>query len=74
LLVGFDDDATRQPQLCGERSRRRQRRISGEPPGPDAFAEILLELVVQGQRIVAAQVHEELEGGTGLRSGHGHRR
>ncbi len=65
LLVGLDDDAARDAELVGQGTGRRQGRRRRQSARPDRLAQAMLELAMEGPRIVAAERNEELVRPTG---------
>ena len=63
LLVCLDHDTAGQAQLLGQDTRRRERCLRHQPASADRPAKLLLELLVEGEGIVLADLDEELAWG-----------
>src|SRR6201999_802970 len=60
LGVGLERHPARDPELGGERPRRRKPRSGREPPAAYPLAKPRLELLVQGRARGAVKCHEEI--------------
>ncbi|HEX5014461.1 MAG TPA: hypothetical protein VFV72_09920, partial [Candidatus Limnocylindrales bacterium] len=60
LLVGLNDDTTRQAELVRECARRGQCGAGRESTGSNGAAKLELELAVERRWIVASQLDEQL--------------
>ena len=65
LLIGLNDDASRQPEISCERPRRRQRRPVPKLTALDRAAQLAFELEPHRHAARSVDTHQQVDGRTG---------